>query len=80
MSDIDRATRFIEDFKNLGINSVIDDYGTGYSSLAYLQRLPIEKIKIDRTFVSNMVTQAEYKIIVQSPFKMEKHLYIFFEC
>jgi len=74
MSDIDRATRFIEDLKNLGVNSVIDDYGTGYSSLAYLQRLPIEKIKIDRTFVTNMVTQPEDKIIVQSNIQLAHNL------
>lgn len=74
MSDIDRATRFIGDFKNLGVNSVIDDYGTGYSSLAYLQRLPIEKIKIDRTFVTNMVTQPEDKIIVQSTIQLAHNL------
>lgn len=74
MSDIERATGVIEKFNALGVNSVIDDYGTGYSSLAYLQRLPIKKIKIDRTFVSNMVNNPQDKIIVQSTIQLAHNL------
>lgn len=74
MCDIERATRVIEEFKSLGVNSVIDDYGTGYSSLAYLQRLPIEKLKIDRAFVGNMINNPQDKIIVQSTIQLAHNL------
>lgn len=74
MGDIDRATSVIEAFKELGVNSVIDDYGVGYSSLAYLQRLPITKLKIDRTFVGNMINNPQDQIIVQSTIQLAHNL------
>ncbi|MFW5740074.1 MAG: putative bifunctional diguanylate cyclase/phosphodiesterase, partial [Myxococcota bacterium] len=52
--------------KDMGINVVIDDFGTGYSSLAYLQQLPIDLLKVDRSFVNNAVSDADSAAIVRA--------------
>ncbi|MCB1309528.1 MAG: EAL domain-containing protein, partial [Leptospiraceae bacterium] len=50
------TVRLVERMQAVGFQIALDDFGTGYSSLAYLQRLPIDYLKIDRTFVANMFT------------------------
>jgi diguanylate cyclase (GGDEF)-like protein len=52
--------------KDLGIELFIDDFGTGYSSLAYLQKLPVDAIKIDQSFVRDMLSDADSAVIVRS--------------
>lgn len=52
--------------KDLGIELFIDDFGTGYSSLAYLQKLPVDAIKIDRSFVHDMLSDNDSAVIVRS--------------
>lgn len=51
MQDFDRARASLEFFKNFGVQISLDDFGSGYSSLSYIHQLPIDKIKIDRSFV-----------------------------
>jgi diguanylate cyclase (GGDEF)-like protein/PAS domain S-box-containing protein len=58
----------------LGIRLSIDDFGTGYSSLAYLRRLPIDEIKIDRSFVMNMDEEADDVAIVRSTIDLGRNL------
>jgi EAL domain-containing protein (putative c-di-GMP-specific phosphodiesterase class I) len=55
---------------DMGVRLSIDDYGTGYSSLAYLQRLPMDEVKIDRSFVTNLATVADDAIIVRSTIEL----------
>jgi EAL domain-containing protein (putative c-di-GMP-specific phosphodiesterase class I) len=64
MQDIERSTRVIDQLKKLGIAISIDDFGTGYSSLNYLRRFPIDTIKIDRSFITDLMTNADDSSIV----------------
>ena len=54
LEDLDRTTSILESVRARGITVAIDDFGTGYSSMAYLQKLPIDTLKIDRSFISAM--------------------------
>ena len=66
MSDPDRSLVTLMRLNQLGVGLSVDDYGTGYSSLANLRRLPIDELKIDRSFVSPMLSDESDLIIVRS--------------
>ncbi|MGB9185316.1 MAG: EAL domain-containing protein [Solirubrobacteraceae bacterium] len=66
MSDPDRALATVTRLSDLGVRMSVDDFGTGYSSLANLRRLPIDELKIDRSFVSPMLRDESDLIIVRS--------------
>jgi diguanylate cyclase (GGDEF)-like protein len=66
MSDPDRAVATVTRLSKLGVRMSVDDFGTGYSSLANLRRLPIDELKIDRSFVSPMLRDESDLIIVRS--------------
>ncbi|MSQ59771.1 MAG: EAL domain-containing protein, partial [Betaproteobacteria bacterium] len=51
MHDPDQAMKLLGEFKKMGVHLTVDDFGTGYSSLAYLKRLPLDCVKIDRSFI-----------------------------
>ncbi len=74
MADLAQASKVLDQLSALGIKIGIDDYGTGYSSLAYLHRLPVQELKIDRSFVTNLPNEASNRIIVRSSIAMAHSL------
>ncbi len=74
MTDVRSAMDTIVILQNMGIKVSIDDFGTGYSSLAYLRALPIDKIKIDRSFIKEMASNDSDVTIVKSMIKLSHAL------
>jgi EAL domain-containing protein (putative c-di-GMP-specific phosphodiesterase class I) len=66
MDDIDAVSATLADLKALGVRIAIDDFGTGYSSLGRLNRLPIDRIKIDRSFVHGLPDHAGHAAIARA--------------
>jgi diguanylate cyclase (GGDEF)-like protein len=66
MSDTDRTITVLQQLRSLGVHLAIDDFGTGYSSLAYLKRLPVDEVKLDKSFVMNMARDANDETIARS--------------
>ncbi len=66
MQDIDRATELLSSLSEAGVTIAIDDFGTGYSSLSYLKRLPIDTLKIDQSFVTDVAFDRQDIAIVRS--------------
>jgi diguanylate cyclase (GGDEF)-like protein/PAS domain S-box-containing protein len=74
LADPLRAKLVLDRLSAIGIKLAIDDFGTGYSSLAYLTRLPVSKLKIDRSFVSNMRASEHDAVIVRSTIDLGRNL------
>jgi diguanylate cyclase (GGDEF)-like protein/PAS domain S-box-containing protein len=66
LKNVDKAIQTMERLKEVGVRFSIDDFGVGYSSLAYLKRLPLAQIKIDRSFVRDITNDPEDRAIVQA--------------
>ncbi len=66
VEDLQSAVAILQKIHSLGAKIAIDDFGTGYSSLSYLKKLPIDTLKIDRSFVSDIGSDKDSKIIVKT--------------
>jgi EAL domain-containing protein (putative c-di-GMP-specific phosphodiesterase class I) len=74
MRDADTATSRLRALKDLGVRLAIDDFGTGYSSLSYLRQIPVDILKIDRSFVADLHDSPEAAAIVRSLIDLGKTL------
>jgi diguanylate cyclase (GGDEF)-like protein len=74
MDDPQRAEAMLNRLSEQGFKLSIDDFGTGYSSLAYLKRLPVDELKIDKSFVMGMATDSDDTIIVRSTVELAHNL------
>jgi diguanylate cyclase (GGDEF)-like protein len=74
MEDPAHAQRVLDRLSAIGLRLSIDDYGTGYSSLSYIMKLPVNELKIDRAFVSNMSEDADMMTIVRSTIELGHNL------
>lgn len=74
MLDFDQGIDVLDRIKKLGVQISIDDFGTGYSSLHYLKKLPIDRLKIDQSFVRELMEDRSNKAIVSTITSMAKHL------
>jgi predicted signal transduction protein with EAL and GGDEF domain len=74
MQDAERTTRILTELRALGLGTSIDDFGTGYSSLSYLIRLPLDILKLDRSFVSRMDKNKESRQIVHTIISLADNL------
>jgi diguanylate cyclase (GGDEF)-like protein/PAS domain S-box-containing protein len=66
MEDPNQALALLQALKGLGVELSVDDFGTGYSSLAYLKRFPIDRLKIDRSFIAGIETDSDAAAIVEA--------------
>lgn len=76
IDDFDRVTEKLKRLREIGIRVALDDFGTGFSSLSYLKKLPIDTLKIDKSFIDTMLTDKSARIITESIINMVKALNI----
>ncbi|MES9967275.1 MAG: EAL domain-containing protein, partial [Sedimenticola sp.] len=74
MEDPDTTIHILEQLQRLGARASIDDFGTGYSSLSHLKQLPVCKLKIDRSFITNLTSDPEDLTIVQVVVGLAKNM------
>src|SRR5207302_4812095 len=74
MENVESTARTLEKLRKLGVELSIDDFGTGYSSLSYLHRLPIDTLKIDRSFVSRIGVDKKNSEVVQTVLRLAHNL------
>ena len=76
MSDAEKSGHVLAQLKALGVRLSIDDFGTGYSSLSRLRRIPVDTLKIDRAFISNMDSDPESREIVRIIIMLAHNLHL----
>jgi diguanylate cyclase (GGDEF)-like protein len=74
MGDAARCMEVLQRLHDLGVRLSIDDFGTGYSSMAYLRRLPVDELKIDRSFVLGMTTTPQDAVLVRTAIDLGHNL------
>ena len=70
MREVKNSLQLMQDLSQQGVHLALDDFGTGYSSLSYLQKLPVSKVKIDRSFIQGIDTSIEAAELVANICRM----------
>lgn len=76
IDDIEDKIKILESLKEIGLKLSIDDFGTGYSSFNYLRRLPVDELKIDRSFITDVLKHESSRAIVSSIVHLAKNLHL----
>ena len=74
MGDHAQAREAIARLSRIGVRTSIDDFGTGYSSLSYLRELPVHALKIDRSFITDLIDEPDSEAIVRSIIELARNL------
>ncbi len=74
MAEVEESIRKLRELRELGLRIALDDFGTGYSSLAYLAKLPLDALKIDRGFVRGMTEHADHTSIISTTISLAQSL------
>ena len=74
MQDAASTIHLLKEFKNMGLRLAVDDFGTGYSSLNYLKRFPLDVLKIDRSFIKDVITDSDDAVITKAIIAMAHSL------
>ena len=73
LDDVEDTIAKMRDLKKMGVLFSMDDFGTGYSSLSYLKRLPFDQIKIDQSFVRDLVLDRSDRVLVKTIIEMARN-------
>jgi len=76
MHQLDHAVMVLQEIKDLGVTIAIDDFGTGYSSLSYIKRLPVDSLKIDKSFIRDIPRDEDDEALVRAIVAMAKSLHL----
>ncbi len=76
MRNVERTVLRLQQLTKMGVNISIDDFGTGYSSLSYLKRFPIQKLKIDQSFIRDITTDPDDRAIISAVTSMARKMSI----
>src|SRR5205085_2786582 len=76
MSDPEESVTILEQLSRMGVVVSVDDFGTGYSSMSYLRRFPIDKLKIDRGFIAELISRADDASIVEAIVSLAHSLHL----
>ena len=74
LDQIDHVASTLSQLKALGVEIALDDFGTGYSNIGYLSKLPIDVLKIDRSFVSQLGTSRHHRVLVEATLRVAQSL------
>ena len=74
MNDVDRTAFQLRQLREMGVHVSIDDFGTGYSSLNYLKKLPIERLKIDKSFIQDIAKDPDDRAIISAVTSMARKM------
>ncbi|MDP2400381.1 MAG: EAL domain-containing protein, partial [Actinomycetota bacterium] len=72
-SDVNHAVQLLQSFRDMGIGLAIDDFGTGYSSMSYLQKLPVTRIKIDKSFIDGLPDDKDSATLTRTVIALAKN-------